>query len=59
VGIAAAAITQSLLSGPARLDYGQVFWVCGAVAGLAGIFVIWSRPHAMREMVSRWRNTDF
>ena len=36
VGIAAAAITQTLLSGPAHLSYGQIFWVCGAVAALGG-----------------------
>jgi len=55
VGIAVAAITQTLLSGPAQLDYGQVFWVCGAVAGLAGLFVTWSRPNAVPEMLANWR----
>jgi acyl-[acyl-carrier-protein]-phospholipid O-acyltransferase/long-chain-fatty-acid--[acyl-carrier-protein] ligase len=55
VGIAAAAITQTLLSGPAQLSYGQIFWVCGAVAALAGVFVAWSRPQAMSEMLARWR----
>ena len=54
VGIAAAAITQTLLSGPAQLGYGQIFWVCGAVAALAGVFVAWSRPRAMPEMLARW-----
>jgi acyl-[acyl-carrier-protein]-phospholipid O-acyltransferase/long-chain-fatty-acid--[acyl-carrier-protein] ligase len=54
VGIAAAAVTQGLLSGPANLGYGQIFWVCGAVAGLAGAFVVWSRPQAMPEMFARW-----
>lgn len=56
VGIAVAAITQTVLSGPAQLSYGQVFWVCGAVAGLAGFFVTWSRPKAVPEMLARWRN---
>jgi acyl-[acyl-carrier-protein]-phospholipid O-acyltransferase/long-chain-fatty-acid--[acyl-carrier-protein] ligase len=56
VGIAAAAIIQTLLSGPAQLSYGQIFWVCGAVAALAGAFVAWSRPRAMPEMLARWRN---
>jgi len=56
VGIAAAAITQTLLSGPAQLSYGQIFWVCGAVAALAGAFVAWSRPRAMPEMLARWWN---
>jgi len=56
VGIAAAAITQTLLSGPAQLSYGQIFWVCGVVAALAGAFVAWSRPRAMPEMLARWLN---
>jgi acyl-[acyl-carrier-protein]-phospholipid O-acyltransferase/long-chain-fatty-acid--[acyl-carrier-protein] ligase len=56
VGIAAAAITQTLLSGMAHLSYGQIFWVCGGVATLAGIFVARSRPTAVPEMLSRWRN---
>jgi acyl-[acyl-carrier-protein]-phospholipid O-acyltransferase/long-chain-fatty-acid--[acyl-carrier-protein] ligase len=53
VGIAAAAISQSLLS--AHLSYGQIFWVCGAVAALAGVFVTRSRPQAVPEMIARWR----
>lgn len=56
VGIAAAAVTQTLLSGPAQLSYGEVFWVCGTVAGFAGVFVARSRPSAMPEMLARWRN---
>lgn len=54
VGIAAAAITQGLLSGNLGLGYGRIFWVCGGIAGLAGVFVIWSRPQAIVEMVGRW-----
>jgi predicted MFS family arabinose efflux permease len=56
VGIAAAAITQSVLSGPAQLSYSQIFWVCGGVAGLAGVFVIWTRPQALPTMLANWRN---
>lgn len=56
VGIAAAAITQSVLSGMLHLSYGQIFWVCGGIAALAGIFVTWSRPRAVPEMVARWIN---
>ena len=41
VGIAAAAMTQTFLSGPAQLSYGQIFWACGVVAALAGTFVAW------------------
>ncbi|MEI6654187.1 MAG: MFS transporter [Verrucomicrobiota bacterium] len=54
VGIAAAAMTQTALSGRAHLSYGQIFWVCGAVAVLAGVFVTWSRPQAVPEMLARW-----
>ena len=54
VGIATAAVSQSLLSGPAHFGYGQIFWVCGAVAGLAGMFVAWSRPQAVPQMLARW-----
>jgi acyl-[acyl-carrier-protein]-phospholipid O-acyltransferase / long-chain-fatty-acid--[acyl-carrier-protein] ligase len=53
VGIAAAAISQGLLSD--YLSYGQIFWICGAIAGAAGVFVIWSRPGAVPEMLARWR----
>ncbi len=56
IGIAAAAITQTLLSGSLHLSYGQIFWVCGAVAALAGISVTWSRPQAVPEMLQRWRS---
>lgn len=56
VGIAAAAITQTLLSGTAHLSYGQIFWVCGGVAALSGTFVTWSRPQAVPEMLARWKN---
>ena len=54
VGIAAAAITQGLLSGPFHLSYGQIFWVCGAVAALTGGFVASSRRSAVPEMLQRW-----
>jgi acyl-[acyl-carrier-protein]-phospholipid O-acyltransferase/long-chain-fatty-acid--[acyl-carrier-protein] ligase len=54
IGIAAAAITQTLLSSAAHLSYGQVFWVCGATAALAGAFVTWSRPQAVPQMLARW-----
>jgi hypothetical protein len=56
VGIAAAAITQNQLASTLHFSYGQIFWVCGGVAGLAGIFVTWSRPQAVPEMFARWRN---
>ena len=54
VGIAAAAMTQNLLASTVHLNYGQIFWVCGAVAGLAGVFVSLSRPKAVPEMLARW-----
>jgi acyl-[acyl-carrier-protein]-phospholipid O-acyltransferase/long-chain-fatty-acid--[acyl-carrier-protein] ligase len=56
VGIAAAAITQGLLS--AHIGYGQIFRVCAVIAALAGVFVIWSRPGAMPEMLARWRRVQ-
>lgn len=55
VGIAAAAVTQGLLSATIHLSYGQVFWVCGVVAGLAGLFVTWTRPRAVPDMLAHWR----
>lgn len=55
VGIAAAAVTQSALSAGAGLNYGQVFWFCGAAAGMAGLFVSWTRPRAVPDMLARWR----
>jgi acyl-[acyl-carrier-protein]-phospholipid O-acyltransferase / long-chain-fatty-acid--[acyl-carrier-protein] ligase len=61
VGIAAAAITQSQLSGRFHLGYGEIFWVCAAVAAAAGVFVMWTRPMAVAEMIRRWsspRETD-
>jgi len=47
-------MTQTFLSGPAQLSYGQIFWACGVVAVLAGVFVAWSRPRAVPEMLVRW-----
>lgn len=58
VGIATAAVTQTLLSGSANFTYGQIFWVCGGVAALAGIFVTWSRPRAVPEMLARWKKSN-
>jgi acyl-[acyl-carrier-protein]-phospholipid O-acyltransferase/long-chain-fatty-acid--[acyl-carrier-protein] ligase len=55
VGVAAASVTQTLLSTTVHLSYGQVFWVCGVFAGVAGAFVTWSRPRAVPEMLARWR----
>lgn len=56
VGIAAAAITQNKLASIAHLSYGQIFWVCGGVAALSGVFVTWSRPQAVPDMLARWKN---
>jgi acyl-[acyl-carrier-protein]-phospholipid O-acyltransferase / long-chain-fatty-acid--[acyl-carrier-protein] ligase len=57
VAIASAAITQTVLSGSVGLSYGQIFWVCGVAAGLAGISVTWSRPQAVLEMLASWRKS--
>ena len=56
VGIAVASVTQGLLATTFHLSYGQIFWFCGAVAGLAGLFVTWTRPRAVPDMLARWRN---
>ena len=55
LGIAAAAYTQKILSESVHLGYGQVFWACGTVAALAGVYVSWSRPGAVPDMLARWR----
>jgi acyl-[acyl-carrier-protein]-phospholipid O-acyltransferase / long-chain-fatty-acid--[acyl-carrier-protein] ligase len=57
VGIAAAAVTQGLLSQHAHLAYGQIFWVCGTIAAIAGVFVTWSRPQVLAEWVGRRSST--
>jgi acyl-[acyl-carrier-protein]-phospholipid O-acyltransferase/long-chain-fatty-acid--[acyl-carrier-protein] ligase len=58
VGIALAAQSLTLLTGAAQFSYGQIFWVCGGVAALAGVFVTWSRPTAVSAMLSRWRKRE-
>ena len=55
VGVCTAAILQSVLSKNGHLSYGQIFWVCGGVAAIGGIFVAWSRPQALSEMLASWR----
>lgn len=55
VAIAAASTLQPILSGTLHLSYGQIFWFCGVVAALAGVFVTRTRPHAVPEMLARWR----
>ncbi len=55
VGIALAAITQSQLANTFHLSYSQIFWFAGAVAAAAGIYVARTRPHAVPEMLARWR----
>jgi acyl-[acyl-carrier-protein]-phospholipid O-acyltransferase / long-chain-fatty-acid--[acyl-carrier-protein] ligase len=55
VGIAAAAITQTVLSGKLGFSYGRIFWVCGAVAALTGFFVSKSRPRAIPDMLANWK----
>jgi acyl-[acyl-carrier-protein]-phospholipid O-acyltransferase/long-chain-fatty-acid--[acyl-carrier-protein] ligase len=55
VGVAAAALTQRLLSTTLHLSYGQVFWCCSGVAVAAGVYVSATRPRALPEMLARWR----
>lgn len=54
VGIAVASITQGQLAKTFHLSHGQIFWFCGAVSALAGLFVTWSRPRAVPDMLARW-----
>lgn len=56
VGIAVASVTQGQLATTFHLTYGQIFWFCGAMAAIAGLFVTWSRPRAVPDMLARWRN---
>ncbi len=56
VGIAIASVTQGQLATTFDLSYGQIFWFCGAIAALAGIFVTWTRPRAVPDMLTRWRD---
>ncbi len=54
VGIALASVLQGVLAKNLHLSYGQIFWVCGGLAALAGLFVTWTRPRAVPEMLARW-----
>ena len=56
VGIAVASVTQGQLATTFHLSYGQIFWFCGAMAAIAGLFVTWTRPRAVPDMLARWRN---
>ena len=54
VGIAVASVTQGQLATTFHLSYGQIFWFCGAMAALSGLFVTWTRPRAVPNMLARW-----
>ena len=56
VGIAVASVMQGQLATTLHLSYGQIFWFCGGIAALAGLFVTWTRPRAVPDMLARWRN---
>lgn len=58
VGIAVASVAQSQLATTFHLSYGQIFWFCGAMAALSGLFVIWTRPRAVPEMLARWSKRE-
>lgn len=53
VGICAAAILQEKLS--INLGWGpdKIFWFCGAVALLSGLYIMQSRPGAITELLGR------
>ncbi|MEO5913917.1 MAG: MFS transporter [Luteolibacter sp.] len=54
VGIAVASVMQGQLSTNLHLSYGQIFWFCGVMAALSGLFVTWTRPRAVQDMLARW-----
>lgn len=54
VGIAVASVTQGQLATTFHLSYGRIFWFCGAMAALSGLFVTWTRPRAVPDMLARW-----
>ena len=58
VGIAVASVTQGQLATTFDLSYGQIFWFCGAMAALAGLFVTWTRPRAVPDMLARWARRE-
>ena len=55
IGIAVASVMQGQLATTFHLSYGQIFWFCGGIAALAGLFVTWTRPRAVPDMLARWR----
>lgn len=55
VGICAAAVLQEYLSLGLGWEPGHIFWFCGVVALLSGLYITASRPGAIRELVQRWR----
>ncbi len=58
VGIAVASVMQGQLATTFHLSYGQIFWFCGGIAALAGLFVTWTRPRAVPDMLARWRGRE-
>ena len=56
VGIAVASILQGQLATTFHLSYGQIFWFCGVMAAISGLFVTWTRPRAVPDMLARWRH---
>lgn len=53
VGILAASISLEFLGKICRLSHSQIFWFCGACALAVGIYVVKSRPGAMRDLFAR------
>ena len=58
VGIAVASVTQGQLATTFHLSYGQIFWFCGVMAALSGLFVTWTRPRAVPDMLARWSKRE-
>jgi acyl-[acyl-carrier-protein]-phospholipid O-acyltransferase / long-chain-fatty-acid--[acyl-carrier-protein] ligase len=54
IGIIAASILQKELSVTLGWSPGQIFWLCGAVALISGIYITLTRPSALAQMLARW-----
>ena len=55
IGISGAAALQGVLNVQFGWTPGEVFWLCGACAVLAGVYATLTRPRAVAEMIARWR----
>ncbi len=54
VGISAAAMLQKELNTRLGWTPGDIFWLCGAIAVVGGVYVTMSRPQALPALLKRW-----